>query len=67
MATRALKLEHVSLNLSRQKQTGTFLCARDRLLAALEASPRLSRKDAEMINRVVQEAREESMADELSA
>lgn len=40
-----------------------LLNARDRLLAALQAAPRLSRQEAERLNAVVQESREASRAD----
>jgi hypothetical protein len=65
MAIRAPKLEGVAHDKPRQKQAS--FCARDRLLTALKSSPRLSRKDTDMINRVVREAREASVADELLA
>jgi hypothetical protein len=60
-------LERIPRRPSRQQQAEGTLCARDRLLAVLETSPRLSQQDADLINRVVQEAREASIADELSA
>ena len=67
MATRAVKGQPGVRAPSHRKRAEKPLCARDRLLKVLQSSPRLRREDAEMINRVVQEAREASIADELSA
>ena len=41
--------------------------ARERLLAALSTTPRLSAPDAECINQAVQAAREASLGDDVSA
>ena len=41
------------------------LSARDRLLAVLQSAPLISCEEAEIINAVVREAREASLADEL--
>jgi hypothetical protein len=57
VATRTPSIERPTRRPTREQQAETLLCARDRLLAAL-ASSRLSQKDADMINRIVQEARE---------
>ena len=40
---------------------------RDRLLATLAAAPRLNAQDAARLNKAVQEAREASLGDDLSA
>jgi hypothetical protein len=45
----------------------TSLNARDRLLEVLKQIPRLSQEDVEAMNRLIKEAREASIADELSA
>src|SRR5437660_153471 len=43
------------------------LPTRDRLLGALQSGPRLSDEDAREINKLIQEAREASIGDALSA
>ena len=43
------------------------LSAKDRLLAVLKSTPLLDQQDAELIDRVVMRAREESLIGELSA
>jgi hypothetical protein len=58
VATRTPSIERPTRRPTREQQAETLLCARDRLLAALASSSRLSQKDADMINRIVQEARE---------
>ena len=66
-AQRARKAKTASRRPSERLPATAHPGARDRLLAALESTPRLSQKDADSINRVVQEARELSLADQLPA
>jgi hypothetical protein len=49
------------------KQPSEKVSDRDRLLAALQTAPRLTKDDAEYLNRTVQEAREASIADNVPA
>ncbi len=42
------------------------ISSRDQLLIALKSAPRLSQEDAQLINQVVQEAREASIGDQLT-
>lgn len=67
MTIRNPKPEPTVRDLPRETSQETTLSARDRLLAALETAPRLSKEEAERINRVVQAARDASIADPLSA
>ena len=52
---------------ARPRKTKEPDSARERLLAALSVSPRLSATDADRINQAVQTAREASLGDDVSA
>jgi hypothetical protein len=67
MAIQPPKPGRLSRQQSSRKQTERRLCDRDRLLAALESAPRLSKEEAERIDRIIREAREASLADDLPA
>ena len=64
MATRTPRLKRILPHPPEGPQPETVPCARDRLLTALESSPRLRPQDADLMDRAVKEARESSIADE---
>lgn len=66
MAIRVPKPEPSSIQPTHQP-TETKPCTRDRLLAAIAHAPRLRSEDAARIDQAVREAREASLADELSS
>ncbi len=57
----------VRKQVARPRKLKEPVSARERLLAALSAAPRLSAPDADRINQAVQAAREASLGDDLSA